>query len=219
MTFADRLDLAATMATMFLAIGTALLVAVTWRTAIAAERNAKLAAREYSLLRRPMAIVKWGHAPSRNDLSLYLSGEVTEVAGVRTRLHSLIAKAKPSTSGPVETVSEPGAMLYGDFATYPFLLSWIEPQDWLVDAAEIPRNADFVVAQIEIRLVISVADPEATQETWLLTGMLTYDPRQERYVMPTMTAECVSEREPVARRSRIVDPVRRAWNRWWDSVC
>ena len=83
------------MATVFLVLVTAVLCLVTWRAANAAKESAALAAREYRLLRRPLTTVTWDDPPLRNDVWLYLSGEVKEVAGVRTRLHILIAEATP----------------------------------------------------------------------------------------------------------------------------
>ena len=76
-----------------------------------------------------------------------------------------------------------------------------------------------LVAELVITVVISAADEEATREEWQLRGMLFYDRTQQRYVLPQkMYSARLGERAP-GRRSRIVDPVLRAWERWWDSVC
>lgn len=212
-----------TTAELLLVIANVLLFLVARQSANAAKQNAELAAREYRLLRRPLATVTWNDPPNFNDVWLHLSGNVSEVAGVRTRIHSLIAEASlmwvdPTPDPPTRIVQSPSATLSGDVAIFPILLSWKVPLDWPGDPAEMPPDANFAVANIEVRLVISVDVPDAAQETWLLTGMLTYDPRRKRYVVPRMTARCVSEGEH-GHRSRALDPVLRAWQRWWDSVC
>ena len=51
--------------TLITAIATALLFLVNWRAANAAKQNADVAAREFRLLRRPLATVTWDEGMSR----------------------------------------------------------------------------------------------------------------------------------------------------------
>ena len=82
------------------------------------------------------------------------------------------------------------------------------------------RSLPVAVAELAVRVVISAADEEETaQEVWEATGLLAYDSSLQRYVVPAkLHVRRLGDRSR-GRRSRIVDPVLRAWGRWWDRVC
>ena len=211
------------------AVATALLFLVTWRAASAAKQNAEIAAREFRLLRRPVVTVTWGDPHVVGD-ALFLFGAVKEVAGFATTLHSHEARATLiyDQSTPQVQRSEHSTVLSGDVSTQAVVFHLVVPQ-WLRDGRPDPSATaqtiglsqagrdSALVAELVITVVISAADEEATREEWQLRGMLFYDRTQQRYVPQRMHSTRLGERAP-GRRSRIVDPVLRAWERWWDSV-
>ena len=212
------------------AIATALLFIVTWRAANAAKQNAETAAREFRLLRRPLVTVTWGDPHVVGD-TLFLFGAVKEVAGFATTLHSHKVRATLlyDPDNPEVQTSEHSTLLSGDVAKQGVALVFDVPQ-WYRDNQPKPSTAakgapahqntgnKAVIAELVFTVVISAADEEATREEWQLRGMLVYDRTQQRYVPPAMYSARFGERVP-GRRSRIVDPVLRAWERWWDRVC
>ena len=216
------------------AVATALLFLVTWRAASAAKQNAEIAAREFRLLRRPLVTVTWGDphvVGGAVDDGLFLFGAVKEVAGFATTLHSHEANATPvyDPSTPAVQTGEHSTVLSGEEATQPVVLILTVPH-WWRDGRPAPSTAalkirnnhaardSVVIAVLAFRVVISAADEEATREEWELRGVLSYDRTQQRYVLPRrMSSARLGERAP-GRRSRIIDPVLRAWERWWDSV-
>ena len=218
------------------AIATALLFIVNWRAANAAKQNADIAAREFRLLRRPLVTVTWGDNPPAIGDTVFLYAKVTEVAGIATTLHSVEASAKPVFSPPTPTVAnraEPNATLSGDVATSGVGLN-LEVPKWMRDPnrpRELPPDVRaalggraaatglVAVANLSAIVTISVADEEAVQEVWQTHGVLHFDRDRQRYVAPEKThMSRVAGRER-RRRSRLIDPVLRAWERWWNSVC
>ena len=218
------------------AIATALLFLVNWRAANAAKQNAAISAREFRLLRRPLVAVMWVDDPIAIGDTVFLYAKVTEVAGVATTLHNVEATATPLFSPPTPAVAkreEPNATLSGDVATSGISLD-LEVPKWMRDPARtraLPpevraafggralATGPAAVANLAVKVTISVADEEAVQEQWQTVGVLHYDRVRQRYVVPDkMHMSRVGGRER-GRRSRIVDPVLRAWERWWDSVC
>ena len=83
---------------------------------------------------------------------------------------------------------------------------------------DIARHVD--VARLAVKMVNSVADDEAAAEEWESLADLTYDREKECFVKPVT----ISRPVPVSasgrrgQRSRVLDPVLGAWERWWDSV-
>ena len=215
------------------AVLTILLFLVTWRAANAAKQNAETAAREFRLLRRPLVAVTWSgdsHVAGDTDV-LLLNGIVKEVAGFATTLHSYEVRATPlyDLDTPLVYKEDRSTLLSGDVAVRGLLLSFQVPH-WYRDGQPKPSTAAKrapagfpgtrpSIAHVVITVVISAADEDATREEWQLRGVLVYERTQKRYVLPEkMYSECLGERGS-RRRSRIVDPMLRAWERWWDSVC
>ena len=202
--------------TLITAIATALLFLVNWRAANAAKQNADVAAREFRLLRRPLATVTWDDRPQMLGNLVVLFGTVKEVAGIPTTLHAMQASAVSAFSPPEPEAwkeEEANVTLDRDVSTFDFTL--------LVPCPESMRGPDVdpvVVARLTVTLSISVAEGGATRELWQMTGELHWDGRQECGVVPSMHARRLAVREH-RLRSRIVDPVLRAWERFWDSVC
>ena len=147
---------------------------------------------------------------------MLLEATVAEVAGVATTLHSVEATVRPVFRLGVPAVvhrEEPNATLSRNIATFVVKLELEVPGD-----TRAARSLPVAVAQLAVRVVISAAD-EAAQEMWETTGLLTYDSSLQRYVMPAqLHARRLGARER-GQRSRVVDPVLRAWGRWWDRVC
>ena len=154
------------------------------------------------------------------------------MAGFATTLHSYEARATPlyDPDTPLVQREDRSALLSGDVAMQGVALVFHVPQ-WYRDGQPKPSTAakrapahqatgnESVIAELVITVVISAADEEATREEWQLRGMLFYDRTQQCYVLPEkMYSARLGERAP-RRRSRIVDPMLRAWERWWDSVC
>ena len=75
------------------------------------------------------------------------------------------------------------------------------------------------VAHLYVKVVISADDDEADEETWCGTSVLDFDTKQQRYEVhntrPRMRRLSLRTRGP---RSRMVDPVLGAWQRFCDSV-
>ena len=217
------------------AVITILLFIVTWRAANAAKQNAETAAREFRLLRRPLVAVTWGRVDSHvggDTDSLFIYGAVKEVAGFATTLHSYEVIATPfyDPDTPEVQRGDRSTLLSGDVAMQAFVLIFQVPH-WFRDGQPKPSTAaksapthqatetKSVIALLVITVVISAADEDATREKWEIRGVIFYDRTQQRYVLPEkMYSGRLGERAP-RRRSRIVDPVLRAWERWWDSVC
>ena len=183
------------------------------RSANAANRNAKIAAREFQLLRRPLVAVKWRAGPMSDDRVL-VCAEVSETAGIATTLHSVEAIATlVHDQGMHADVQkeQPNATLSGDTGTHPVVLAFEVPQ-WLLR-----RGGS--VARLYVTVVVAVDDEEADEETWHGTCTLDFDTERQSY-------EVTNTRPPLRRlsrrtrapRSRMVDPVLRAWERFWDSV-
>ena len=196
------------------AIATVLLFFATWRAATAAKRSADIVAREFRLRSRPMVAVKWTPFTRELDHSVYLVAEVTEVSGIATTLHSVEASAASRlnlTAPLVVKTKKPNATLSGDVATYAVDLELEVPQ-------ALAGPDDITVATLGAKVVISAADEEADQETWQAICTLWYDRRQQQFVTTANPPMRRLSRRTGGRRSRIVDPVLGAWERWWDSV-
>ena len=191
---------------------TVFLFLVTWRAANAAKRNADIAAREFKLLRQPLVTVTWD-AFLANDHLVVLNGKVSEVAGLSTTLHSVeVIVRSELASDPVEFSMKPNSRLCKEIATFPLALELPVPGQW---AREMTRS----LASIEARLTISLPFEEAAQEEWLLLSYLRHDPQpQENFTVPAMSAIRLGKRDR-QRRSRLMEPVLGAWERWWNSVC
>ena len=196
-------------------IATLGLLAVTWRAATAAKQSADIAAREFRLRSRPLVAVKWMPYPRKNDHVVPIFAEVTEVAGIATTLHSVeftAASLLRLDAPPVVETKKPNATLSGDVASYGLGLELAVPQ-----ALVAPRPR-ILVATLVVKVVISAAGEEADQETWQAAGLLDFDTNDQRFVAtssPHMHRVAVQTR---GRRSRFLDPVCRAWERWWESV-
>ena len=69
-------------------------------------------------------------------------------------------------------------------------------------------------------VVISLADDEADEEIWRAFAVLLYDVEQNDFVEPVTVSRHLPHlsRRTRGPRSRIMDPVLGAWERWWDSV-
>lgn len=218
------------------AIATALLFLVNWRAANAAKNNAALAAREFRLLRRPLVTVTWTALPDMLGDTAVLVANVTEVAGVPTTLHSVEARATPKFSPPtpaVVTREEPDAPLSGDVATFrvplyielpkrvrqPISMPGLEPAARGLLGPSFVLNGEVAVANLEVTVVISVADEQAAQEAWTMVGVLYYDRKQQLCIPPEKLHVARLGGRQRSPRSRLLDPVLRAWERWWDSVC
>ena len=201
------------------------LLVVSWRAANAAKLNADVAAREFRLLRRPLVDVKWTVRPSESDENtVLLFARVTEATGVPTMLHSLEISVNNtllpylSEKGVKE---EPATMLKGDVATYVTRREFNAPPPVLLGlAAAGPDARHLVVGTLVVKAVISLADDETDKETWQAVAVLNYDVEQTRIVEPVTVSRHLPSlsRRPGGRRSRVLDPVSRAWERWWDSV-
>ena len=196
-------------------IATLGLLFMTLRAANAAKRSADIAAREFRLRSRPLVAVKWTPYPRNNDHVVPILTEVTEVAGIATTLHSVectAASVLNLEAPPAVETKEPNATLSGDVASYGFSVELAVPQ------ALVAPSPRILVATLVVKVVISAADEEADQETWQAAGLLDFDRNDQRFVAtssPHMHRVAVQTR---GRRSRILDPMLRAWERWWDSV-
>lgn len=196
-------------------IATLGLLFVSRRAANAAKRSADIAAREFRLLRRPSVDVKWSVNPIELDHKLTIYAQIREVGGIATTLHSVEACAMSflDRNLEVEETATPNAILGGDLATFdiPVELEVPEPPAG-------PLGSTLPVARLGAKVVISVADDEADQETWQSDGMLYFDRSRQQFVARSnlrMRRLAVQKRGP---RSRVLDPPLRAWQRWWDSV-
>ena len=199
------------------AIATVLLFFATWRAATAAKRSADIVAREFKLLRRPLVAVTWTAQSVETDGKVLLLFEVTEVAGIATTLHSVEASATLMSLTEVVR-EEPNATLSGDLAPFIVSLALEAPQRLLPLLR--PGDSIVVAAELSVKVVISVDDDEADEETWQTTGLLEYDRSHQCYLTPKKTDLYMRRLGGRTRgpRSRILDPVCRAWERWWDSV-
>ena len=203
-------------ATVLLFVATVLLFIATWRTATAAKQNARIAAREFQLLRRPLVAVKWRAHPMPDGRVLAYA-EVAEVAGIATTLHSVeaIATLVFDEGMPADVQKEePNTTLSGDTATHGLALAFEVPQRLLSRGGSIVE-----VAHLYVKVVISADDDEADEETWCGTSVLDFDTKQRRYeVQNTRPQMRRLSRRTGGGRSRIVDPVLGAWERFWDGV-
>ena len=202
----EQLTVITALATALLVVFNLLLFIVTRRAAIAAEQNAKIAAREFRLLRRPLVAVTWADPHVVGD-TLFLFGDVKEVAGFATTLHSYEARATPlyDPDTPLVQREERSTLLSGDVAMRGVSLVFYVPQ-WYRDGQPKPSTAakrapahqatgnKSVIAELVFKLVISAAYEEAIREEWELRGMLFYNRPQQRYVLPKMYSAHLGER-------------------------
>lgn len=115
---------------------------------------------------------------------------------------------------------EHDAVLRGDAATFTVFLKIAVPR-WTLIHAPPPamRNLNVVpVARLDVRVVVALAEEDADVETWQANETLHYGARAQSFVPPTeVHVRRVSGRAH-APRSRVLAPVLRAWERWWDRV-
>lgn len=203
-------------------IATLVLLFVSLRAANAAKQSADLAAREFRLRSRPVITVEWQHTPSEPDGAVYLSARIAEVAGVATALRSIEASATPvDPATPANTISlEPDAVLRGDAATFTVFLKIVVPR-WTLIHAPPPAMRDLnvvPVARLDVRVVVALAEEDADVETWQANETLHYGARAQSFVAPTQVHVRRVSGRAHAPRSRVLAPVLRAWERWWDRV-
>lgn len=186
---------------------TALIALANLIAALAAARNARIAAQEFRLTRRPLLRVDW--TTSVGPRALELSGVVREIANMPTTLHHIevsaasLPRAKPGvSSAPFNRLSEGplNVTLFGDKVTHEFGVL-ADPQAGTVFVAVVLRA--------------SAGGPSET---------LRYDTRF-RYRQDSSTWEVFAHPPSVdfAGRRRWTDggvfgPVREAWQRWWDQI-
>ena len=202
-------------ATVLLFLATVFLFFATWRAATAAKLSADIVAREFRLRSRPLVAVKWTSYHREQDCRVHLIAEVTEVAGIATTLHSVETSATSRlnpTAPPLVETRKPNATLSGDVATYGVGLDLEVPQPLVA------RDDITIVASLDANVVISAADEEADQETWQAIGTLWFSRSQQQFVTTANPPMRRLSRRTGGPRSRIVDPVLRAWERFWDSV-
>ncbi len=185
---------------------TALIALANLITAVAAARNARIAAQEFRLARRPLLRVDW--TASVGPRALELDGVVREIANMPTELHhievsvaSLPRTREGASSAPFNRVLEGplNVTLLGDKVTHELGV--------LAD----PRAGMVCVA---VELTASTGGPCETRR---------YETRfQHRQSSNTWEVSVHPPSRDLAGRKRrgagILSPVREAWRRWWDQV-
>ena len=197
------------------ALATVLLFVVNWRAANAAQENARIAARAFRLSARPLVTVTWDVPHVDDDGNLFIQGTVAEVAGVQTLLHQLEYTATPVGGLPPSVGTHrfpPHKLLSGTLLTASVSLE-VRVPDWTL----VVGRAQIRVVDLDVTVTISVAADEMIHERWLLPASLYYQTEASSYSAVSLPATCLS-RPSRGRRSRLVDPVLGAWERWWDSV-
>lgn len=197
------------------ALATVLLFVVNWRAANAARENARIAARAFRLSARPLVTVRWDVPHADDDGTLFIQGTVAEVAGVQTLLHQVEYTATPVGGLPPSAGtrhSPPHKLLSGKLLTAPLSFE-VRVPDWTL----VIGRDQLRVVDLDLTVTISVADDGMLHERWLLPASLYYQTATGSYSAVSLPAMCLSG-PPPGRRSRLVDPVLGAWERWWNGV-